>query len=140
MEEVEIRYKQLLQAYSRLTDIVEKFTQQQQKTPDASTENERMIYRDALIKRFEFCYNLTWKFLKLLLEKKHGIQAPSPRTAFQESDNKGLLTREQTQLLLKTVEARNLTTPATAEKIALFIVEYHPHLIHLITHLKDQKE
>lgn len=27
------------------------------------------IYRDSVIKRFEFCYDLFWKLLKLYLEK-----------------------------------------------------------------------
>ena len=54
-------------------------------------EPETNDYRlDAVIKRFEFSYELSWKLLKLLLEFK-GIEAKSPRDCFKEAFAAGLI-------------------------------------------------
>ncbi|WP_334118421.1 HI0074 family nucleotidyltransferase substrate-binding subunit [Limnobacter sp.] len=46
--------------------------------------------RDSVIQRFEFCWELAWKVLKLRLEQL-GIAASNPRDVFKEALAAGLI-------------------------------------------------
>ncbi len=41
--------------------------------------------RDSAIQRFEFCFDLSWKFLKTHLEEIHGVIVASPKKCFREA-------------------------------------------------------
>lgn len=120
MEELGIRHKQLLQAYKRLSYMVKTFKELSQNKnlafPDQ--ENEYIVHRDALIKRFEFCYDLTWKFFKLLLKLNYSIDVTSPRKVFQECYQQGIITLQQIEYLLAIIEIRNQTTHVYDEEMA----------------------
>ena len=62
---------------------------------------------DALIKRFEFSYELSWKLIKLLLEYK-GVEARSPRDCFKEAFAIGLIKNGSSWIDM--LNDRNLTT------------------------------
>lgn len=140
MEEINLRYKQLLQAYSRLAYITTKFTQlankENQETLLTNEENELFVYRDAVIQRFEFCYDLTWKFFKLILKEKFSIEATSPRKVFQECYQQNILTHQETESLLEMIDARNQAThvydEAAADAISKKIVLYYIILADLV--------
>lgn len=71
MKQVKYRYSQLMQSYTYLSYIAEKFvylSSMYAKQPTCNdVADQYFIHRDALIKRFELCYDLTWKFFKILL-------------------------------------------------------------------------
>lgn len=46
--------------------------------------------RDSVIQRFEFCWELAWKSLKLRLEQL-GVLTLNPRDTFREAVNKGII-------------------------------------------------
>lgn len=62
--------------------------------------------RDSAIKRFEICFDMTWKTLKAYLEEKHNVQCFSPQTCFREAYNKELI-KEYDDFWLKLAELRN---------------------------------
>lgn len=99
---------------------------------DEDAENERITHRDALIKRFEFCYDLMWKFLKTYLYIRHGIQATSPRTVFQECFKQELVSQQEAEALLNMIDDRNQTVHIYDEQIAdlmsQHIISYYPVL------------
>lgn len=69
MDELEKRYRQLLDGYQRLFYMVTTFKKlSENKHKYIEQENELITHRDALIQRFEFCYDLTWKFLNKVLD------------------------------------------------------------------------
>ncbi len=144
MEELKLRYDQLLRAYKRLKYMTEKYVQLSQMAKNHNMleqeENELIAHRDALIKRFEFCYELTWKFLKLLLKTQFLIDSNSPRSIFRDCYQQNILNREETGLLLETIDARNATShiydELAAESISKKIVDYYPVLSHIINKIK----
>ena len=73
---------------------------------------------EASIQCFEFSYELTWKFLKDVLEKE-GIPANSPREVFREAYSANIISDEN--LWLTMLNDRNLTTHVYNKKIALEI-------------------
>lgn len=83
---------------------------------------EDEIKRDAVIKRFEFTYEVLWKLLKRIAEQKQ-MECFSPRLAFQAAFKMELIDDEQ--LFVDIIEARNRTSHVYseegAEKIYKFI-------------------
>ena len=71
-----------------------------------------------LIKRFEFCYDFTWKFLRRYLIDKYSIEVNSPKKVFQELLKQKMISPDEEQLLLDMVEARNNTSHTYNEILA----------------------
>ena len=72
---------------------------------DALEESESPIVRDACLQRFEFCYELLWKTLKVFLEDIHGVRAVSPRQVFKEAFALSIIDEELT--FVEMIESRN---------------------------------
>jgi nucleotidyltransferase substrate binding protein (TIGR01987 family) len=71
--------------------------------------------RDSVIQRFEFCWELAWKVLKLRLEQV-GVVVLTPRDVFREALEKGLI--EDGNTWSEAQRMRNLTSHTYDEKLA----------------------
>lgn len=145
MERLELRRQTLIKALSRFDYMQKKFliafeNRNQLKPKIGPNEEEDYLgYRDALIQRFEFSYDLTWKFLKIYLLSKYTITAESPRKVFQECFQQGLINENEVKELLKMIEARNYTTHTYDEdliqELSYKIINYMAVVKQLITNL-----
>ena len=85
---------------------------------------EDELYLDAIIKRFEFSYELAWRLMKRFLSYE-GVDAQSPRAVIREAFNNGLINNPN--VWLDMLEKRNLSShkynQETAETIYKFIKE-----------------
>ena len=77
--------------------------------------------RDSAIQRFEFCWELAWKTLKLRLEVV-GIDALTPREVFQASLQNGLI--HDGNLWSDAQKMRNLTSHTYDELLAQKVYEF----------------
>lgn len=66
----------------RLAQRVTTFTNAVQRLHDAVNQADNEFIRDAVIHRFECCYELAWQMLKLQLSRD-GIEAQTPRHTIQ---------------------------------------------------------
>lgn len=67
------------------------------------------IYQDALIKRFEFTFELAWKTLReFMTDQGYSLEILSPKGVFAFAYQEGILSDEL--LWLDMLESRNLTT------------------------------
>ena len=73
------------------------------------------IIRDSAIKRFELCFNLAWKAIKLYA-KNQGIECYSPRQCLKTAFQLKLIDYEENWL--KMLDDRNLTVHIYREKYA----------------------
>ena len=94
---------------------------------------ESDIVRDAVIRRFEFCFELVWKTLKLYLERQ-GHECGGPRGTLKKAFAEGLIiTPEEADLWLQMLEDRNLTShtydEALAKRIYQSIARHHVPLL-----------
>lgn len=80
--------------------------------------------RDAAIQRFEFCWELAWKTLKLRLEQL-GVEVLNPRDAIREALQKGLI--HDGNAWSEAQKKRNLTTHTYDEKLAADVYQYLLH-------------
>ena len=65
------------------------------------------MYLDATIQRFEFCFELAWKLMKVVLEYE-GVEENSPRSCIREGWKQGLISNAE--LWLEMMEKRKLSS------------------------------
>ena len=108
-KEIQSLFKQFEKSYRRLKEAV-------------GLKEESDIKRDAAIKRFEFTYELLWKFYKRVARLQK-LDYFSPKACFQFAFKSGLI--EDEQLFLEIIDARNKTahvySEEEAKKIYVFI-------------------
>lgn len=73
------------------------------------------IYKDAAVHRFEFCFELGWKTIKLYLAEQ-GTACSSPKDCFRKGADAGLI--EDPEVWFGYLDARNLVAHVYNEKIA----------------------
>jgi len=100
----------LQRAIARFQEIWEKY---QVKTKEAE---DYTIYRDALMVRFNFTYELSFKTLKRFLKEQAGINEPYANDVFRQAGNIGLI--ESVENWLEYKEHRNLTIHTYREEQA----------------------
>lgn len=109
--EIQSLFEQFTETYSRLKEAID-------------IKKESDIKRDAVIKRFEFTYELLWKTYKKIARLQK-LDYFNPKACFQFAFKSGLI--EDEDLFLEIIDARNKTThvysQAEAEKIYDFIKE-----------------
>ena len=76
---------------------------------------EDELYLDGLIQRFEFCFELSWKVMQILLSYE-GISVNSPRSAIRKSFESEIIA--DVEGWLEMLESRNLSTHTYDEKTA----------------------
>lgn len=136
METINLRYQRVVKALKRLDFVVKKFNKELNKNCELSIkEEEFLLLQDALFKRFEFCYDIMWKFLKMYLHEKHGLDIASPRKVFQECFQQKIVTAEQAIVLEKMVEARNYASHTYDESLACEIASQISEYANLMNEL-----
>jgi nucleotidyltransferase substrate binding protein (TIGR01987 family) len=96
---------------------------------EAASEPPSDIMRDAVIKRFEFSFELTWKTLALFLQHQ-GLDAASPRQTIRLGLAHGIIeSPDEADEWFSMLEDRNLSThtydEALAEEVFSRIVARH---------------
>jgi nucleotidyltransferase substrate binding protein (TIGR01987 family) len=107
---------------------------------DALEESESPIVRDACLQRFEFCYELLWKTLKVFLDDIHGVRAVSPRQVFKEAFALSIIDEELT--FVEMIESRNTLSHTyneeQATKIYVKCADYLEAMKNVLAQLNKQ--
>ncbi len=107
-EKVQALFKQFKEANLRLRQAL-------------ALKEESDIKRDAVIKRFEFTYELLWKTYKQIARLQK-LDYFSPKACFQFAFKAGLIKDEQ--LFLEIIDARDKTTHVYSEQEAKKIYDF----------------
>ena len=86
-----------------------------EKVLDMPSSNE---IRDAAIKRFEYTFEAVWKAAQAYLQERHGLDAPSPKSAIRASFEVGALDEAQARAAFVMSGDRNLTAHTYNEDLA----------------------
>ncbi|MCA9370280.1 MAG: nucleotidyltransferase substrate binding protein [Pseudomonadales bacterium] len=92
----------------------------------ATVANPSDVERDALIQRFEYTFELGWKYLKALLADQ-GVLEHSPAKVIKESYRVELI--DDLELWLTLLEKRNLTVHMYSQEIAESVLPFSPPLV-----------
>ena len=87
-----------------------------QRLEDVLRQEKNEYIRDSAIKRFEFTFDLSWKFLKEFLEKDRGVICASPKGCFREAYRQGLF--EYDDFWIEMTDMRNQTAHTYREETA----------------------
>lgn len=79
------------------------------------TTEKTSITRDSAIKRFELCFDLAWKSIKVYAQQE-GVECYSPRSCFKSAFQLNLI--EYNEEWFKMVEDRNTTAHLYGENLA----------------------
>jgi len=88
-------------------------------------DSTNILVRDATIKRFEYCFELSWKTSKVFLKEEKGNLVMAPKECFKTLGKYELLSPEEVEKSLNMVDDRNETTHAYGEK---FIQALYPRI------------
>lgn len=94
-------------------------------TGDEAPATPEDVLRDARIKRFELCYETLWKLLQDAA-RREGVDASSPRAAFQAAMRSGVADVGDERVLWALIRYRNLTIhtydPDLAREVERFVL------------------
>lgn len=113
MEELELKYEHAKKAIDSIKIALDK-----SKTLLQEDDDTKKMAQEAIIKRFEYSVDTLWKYLKLYLLIKHGVEQKSPKPVFKECFRIGLISENQTTQALGMVDDRNLTSHTYNEELA----------------------
>jgi nucleotidyltransferase substrate binding protein (TIGR01987 family) len=100
------------------------------------------IVRDASIQRFEYTVEAMWKALKGYLLEFEGVDAQTPKSCIRAAMQSKILSPDYTEILLKMIDDRNLTSHTYIEGIAASIYSRLPEYVPLmkkVLHAIDPK-
>jgi hypothetical protein len=102
---------------------------------------EHELKRDAVIQRFEYTTDTSWKAAKEILRSRFSVDVRYPKEAFQKSFLVGLVNEEVCAALLKVVDDRNLSSHTysmtTADEIYARIPDHAAALRTLLSALEN---
>lgn len=105
----------------RFRQRTQNFLRAVERLDEACAQEENSFIRDSVIQRFEFCYELAWKMLKLRLEKED-IDARSPKAVLQESLQQGYI--QDGNLWTELHRMRNETSHTYDESLAINVYQF----------------
>lgn len=127
MERLITKQKTLAQALKALNNVVEGYNKAKQ---DSSIDGLVLeVFQDSVVKRFEFSFDLLWKYLKEFLFVHHGLDVASPKKVFKEAQLQQLITKPELETFLVMCDDRNLTAhtydPDHAHEVAESVLGYY---------------
>lgn len=132
MVKIENKLKNFTAANKRLHEAVTAY----------KNDPNNTLYRDALIQRFEFTFELAWKTIAAVLTEQ-GIKLTilSPKAVIKEAYNAGYITDEE--IWLRLLEDRNLMShtydEATAAEIAANVCRYYSKELNVLLNSLSKK-
>ncbi|HBS48035.1 TPA: hypothetical protein DEO28_02510 [Candidatus Dependentiae bacterium] len=132
MDELKIKYKNLESALKSLGKAFNNLEKLESKkdSPSLFLEYNELYksLRDSLIQRFEFSVDLFWKYLKKYLEKRGvpTLEVSSPKPTLKSACKATLLTEQDTDVALKMIDSRNLTSHMYKEEFAEMLLHQIP--------------
>jgi nucleotidyltransferase substrate binding protein (TIGR01987 family) len=114
------KYDKALDALMTLRAALDDMSQVDRIAQAAHEHRERLhkTFRDSLVQRFEYTFDITWKCLAEYLEAMGRIlEIKTPKAVFREAFKARYLTEDQARLAIQMVDERNLTTHGYNEEL-----------------------
>ena len=118
----------------KLQLISEQFKTALARLGEVLAEEKSAIVRDAAIQRFEFVFDLSWKFIKIYLQVNQGIACASPKSCWREAYQQKIITYDD--IWLQMTDDRNRTVHTYDQKAAEEIFNKLPKYFKLFQELE----
>lgn len=141
MEKLNQKYETLIRALETLETALRNFKAIQNGVSTGGIDYHEALesHRDSVIQRFEYSFELCWKYLSVYLQEKYEIipQVYSPSGVFRTACHTKILSEEQTNQAMNMVQDRNKTSHIYKQEIADYVAASTPRYFKLmqeITH------
>lgn len=115
-----------------MNPVLENFQKAIKRLEEVLEMKKTTVTRDSAIKRFELCFDLAWKSLKMTA-RHEGIECYSPRSCFQSAFELGLI--EHNTTWFEMIENRNKSVHLYEESSAELIYAHLPSYVELLKQL-----
>ncbi|MDX2190930.1 MAG: HI0074 family nucleotidyltransferase substrate-binding subunit [Bacteroidota bacterium] len=88
------------------------------------TEGINELERDGAIQRFEYCFELSWKVLKIVINDQNSVEILTPKEAFKKAFKTGLIDNEI--IWDDILKKRNVSVHTYVESLAKSLFELLP--------------
>ncbi len=137
------KHQQWLQALETLQNSITlyaKILKNPAKWSGDDAEEMALASRDSLIKRFEYCYELTWKYLQKYLMEERGIDDldKGPKPVFRQAGLISILTKNEVAKCLDMCESRNMTSHIYKDEIADCVAKAIPGYYELMVTIAEK--
>lgn len=123
---------QSLQKAITITNKVDEFA----KCTNLDPEEIYKTFRDSLIQRFEYTFDVTWKYLSEYLQfSGRTLAIKTPKSIFRECLKANILSANDVRLAIEMVDQRNLTTHGYDEPLIEEISKNIPNYFTLLEHI-----
>lgn len=141
--EIEIKLKEKYVQWLKALQTLESAIEVYKKILKNEGEFEEEIVlglRDSVIKRFEYCYELTWKYLQKYLIDFIGIDLENrgPKPIFRMVGQMEILSLDQVKKCLDMCESRNATSHMYKEEVADCIAKAIPAYYELMMKIAEK--
>ena len=108
----------------RLRQRITSFREAVARLEQACRQEDNEFIRDSVIQRFEFCYELAWKMLKLALAEE-GLEATTPKQVIREATTAQWITDGNlwTEMQRMRNETSHTYDQALARKVYRFVCD-----------------
>ncbi len=134
MEKLVLQYDSMIQAYKTLEEAI------QLSKVDVLFIDPKLkkLCQDGLLQRFEYCYEVTWKYLKEYCRYFFAIEVTSPKTVFQECWKQKIINESELEQCINMINDRNKTSHIYSEKQAEIISEHIENYMRLMNQIADR--
>ena len=135
MEQVKKKYEQMMQAVNTLECAIDNLKNigRIRIEPGYLIDIEDSL-RDSVVKRFEYCTDLLWKYVKTYLEEIQSVilETSTPREIFRTALRVEILTEGEVEQVLEMIKMRNHTSHIYKQEIADFVAKKAPEFYALM--------
>jgi nucleotidyltransferase substrate binding protein (TIGR01987 family) len=135
MNTLQTKYKKSLDAIATLKTAIDDMQNVDTIAKKAEEYPEKIYktFRDSMIQRFEYTFDLTWKYLAAYLENEgRKLEIKTPKSIFRESLKTKHLDDVQVRLAIQMVDHRNLSTHGYDEELIESICKQIPKYYELM--------
>lgn len=132
------KYKKAADALATLRMAIDDMKNVDRIAQDANEYRDRLYktFRDSLVQRFEYSFDLTWKYLgEYLAASGRQIEIKTPKAIFREAFQAQYFSEDEVRQALSMVDHRNLTTHGYDEQLIEFICAYIPQYYALLENI-----
>lgn len=153
MERLKSKHESLVKAVASLKDAIDLYEKGTKHIEivqlQGLDDEERVIFeyepilialRDSLIQRFGYTVDMLWKYIKLYLEEVVKIKPEirGPKHIAREVGAAGIISEQDTQILLDMIDSRNMTSHIYKEEIAQQLSSLIPEYYELIVKIMSK--
>jgi len=110
------------------------FSKTIKKLEEVLQQEKTEVIRDSAIKRFELCFDASWKLIKADLENKKGVLCSSPNDCFKEAYRQGFIAYDDEWV--KMAKQRNFAVHTYGEEFADALYKKLPEFLKLFKELE----